>query len=242
VRRVRPDLRAIGRLDEGDELGRARGAQLAAQAGAGGLTYTGRVTAGPGADQLAALQQLVGQGAQAVVLSQEPAEAERAAQAAAQLGGARPLLAGFASLADTGFPSLGGDAAIGALLAATTQTYLTGVAQAQWPPGYRAFVAAAMRQYGLATDGLRMQAAPPAADCLLQWARAVGRAGTFRGADVTSAWQTLDLPAAETALGVRERLAPADHSAVGPSAMYSYTWVRDGTRVRLQQVTGPGGP
>jgi branched-chain amino acid transport system substrate-binding protein len=241
LHRARPDLRAIGLLDAGDELSAAYDAQLAAQAGAGGLSYVGHVDAGAGADQRAALQQLAGLGAQVVVLALQPAEAERAAQAAAQLGGSRPLLAGFASLADPGFPVLGGDAAVGALIASSTQTYLTSVPQAQWPVGYRTFVAAATRQYGLAIDGVRMQAAPVAADCLVQWASAAARAGTFRPEDVTRAWRTLDVPAARTVLGVHERLTPADHSAVAAGAMFVYTWARDGARLRLHQVSAPGG-
>jgi ABC-type branched-subunit amino acid transport system substrate-binding protein len=239
LRRAHPDLKKVGLLDEGDELGHSYDAQLTAQAAAAGLAYVGQVVAGAGADQRAALQQLVGQGAQVVVLAQQPATAAAAAQAAGQVGGARPLLAGFGSLADYGFPSLGGDPAVGALVATTTQAYLTDLPRAQWPAGYRDFVSTASRQYGLATDGVQMQATPAGADCLLQWSRAVAQAGTFRGADVTRAWETLDLSSAETALGVRERLTPADHSAVAPDAMSAYTWAREGGRYRLKQVAGP---
>lgn len=241
LQRLHPDLRRIALLDEGDDLGRSYDGQLAAQAGPAGLTYLGHVTAGADSDPRAALQQLAAQGAQVVVLSQRPAAAVRAAQAAGQLGPVRPLLAGFGSLTRYAFPNLGGDAAVGAVLAATTQTYLTGAPQAQWPSGYRGFVDAATRQYGYATDGVQMQATPAGADCLRQWARAVARAGTFAGAGVTRAWETLDLPAGETALGVRERVTPADHSSVAPEGMFAYTWARAGTRYRLQQAAGPTG-
>jgi urea transport system substrate-binding protein len=234
LRRGRPDVRRIGLLDAGDDLGRSYDAQLAAQAPGAGLGYVGHVAAGADADQRAALQQLAAQGAQVVVLSQPPAGAARAAQAAGQLGAGRPQLAGFAAVADYGVPSLGGDAAVGALLVATPQAYLTSAAQARWPAGYRAFVGAAGQQYGFGAEGSQPQAAPAGADCLLQWARAVRAAGTFAGAAVARAWERLDLPAAETALGVRERLTPADHSAVGPDGLLAYTWVREGTRYRLQ--------
>jgi branched-chain amino acid transport system substrate-binding protein len=236
LRRARPEARRIGLLDDGGELGRARDAQLAAQAGGAGLTYVGRAIAGAEADPGAALQQLAGEGAQVVVLSEPSGAAGRAAQAAAQLGAGRPLLAGFDTVADPGFPTAGGDPAVGALMATTNRGYLTDVPPARWPAGYRAFVSAAERQFGLGTDGTRLLAAPAAGDCLLQWAHAVAAAGTFRSADVTRAWQTLDLAAAGTALGVREHLTPADHTSIGPSAMFAYAWTREGTRLRLTPI------
>jgi branched-chain amino acid transport system substrate-binding protein len=235
VRRARPDAQRIGLLDAGDDLGGSYDALLAAQAPGAGLRYVGRLAAG--ADAGAALQQLAGQGAQVVVLSQPPAGAARAALAAAQLPApGRPLLAGFATLADGGIPTLAGDAAAGALLVATPQAYLTSAPQATWPAGYRAFVGAAGQQYGLGGGGSRLQAAPAGADCLLQWAHAVRSAGTFTGAAVARAWEHLDLPAAETALGVRERLSQADHTAVAQSSLVTYTWTREGGRYQLKPV------
>jgi ABC-type branched-subunit amino acid transport system substrate-binding protein len=229
-------VRRIGLLDDGDELGRSYDALLGAQAGPAGLSYVGRATAGPDADQRAALQQLANQGAQVVVLSQQPVGAARAAQAILQLGTGRPQLAGFASLADYGFASLGGDAAVGALLVSTPQTYLTDLPQGQWPPGYRGFVGAAGRQYGLGSDGFQLQASPAAADCLRQWARAVAAAGTFAGGSVTRAWERLDLAPEQTALGVREHLTAGDHTSVAQDGVFAYTWARDGSRYRLRSV------
>jgi ABC-type branched-subunit amino acid transport system substrate-binding protein len=236
LRRSAPDARRIALLDAGDGLGRSYDALLAARAPGAGLAYVGRATAGAGADQRAALQQLVARGAEAVVLSQARAGAAGAAQAAAQLDAGRPLLAGFAAAADYGFPSAGGDAAVGALVVATPQAYLTTAPQATWPAGYRAFVSAAGQQYGLGAAGSRLQAAPAGADCLLQWARAVRSAGTFTGAAVTRAWERVDLPASATALGVRERPRAGDHASVGQAGLVAYTWVREGSRYRLKPV------
>jgi branched-chain amino acid transport system substrate-binding protein len=237
VRKARPDIRKIGLLDEGDELGRSYDSQLTAQSSGAGLGYVGHVAAGVDGDQRAALQQLATEGAQLVVLSQQAAGAARAAQAALQLGAGRPVLAGFRALADYGFPSLGGDAAVGALLVSTPQEYLTSVPQAQWPPGYRAFVTAAGRTYGFGTENAQLRAEPAGADCLLQWARAVTEAGTFRGATVVRAWETLDVPAGETALGVHERLTPGDHSAVAQDQLVAYAWTKSGSRYLLKQVS-----
>lgn len=236
VRKARPDIRKIGLLDEDDELGRSYDSQLAAQSGGAGLGYVGRVAAGVDGDQRAALQQLTAQGAQLVVLSQRAAGAARAAQAALQLGPGRPLLAGFGALADYAFPSLGADGAVGALLVGTPQGYLTNVPQTQWPPGYRAFVNQAGRLYGFGAENAQLRAAPAAADCLLQWARAVTEAGTLRGSAVVRAWETLDVPSGETALGVRERLTPGDHTAVAQDQLLAYTWTKSGSRYLLKQV------
>jgi hypothetical protein len=68
------------------------------------------------------------------------------------------------------------------------------------------------------------------------WALAVARAGTFAGAGVVHAWEGLDLPATETALGVRERLSPGGHAAVSRDGVLAYTWVKEGTRYRLRQL------
>jgi hypothetical protein len=53
---------------------------------------------------------------------------------------------------------------------------------------------------------------------------------------VASAWEHVDLPAAATALGVRERLSPADHTSVARSSLVAYTWTRAGTRSQLRPV------
>ena len=164
LHRVRPDVHRIGLLDAGDDLGRSYDAQLAAQVIGVGLSYAGHVSAGVDGDQGAALQQLAASGAQVVVLSQGRAGAARAAQVASQLGSERPALAGFAAVADYRFPTLGGDAGVGAILVATPQAYLTSVPQAMWPAAYRTFVAAAGQQYGLGHVGAQPQASPAAAD------------------------------------------------------------------------------
>jgi branched-chain amino acid transport system substrate-binding protein len=236
LRRARPDVRRIGLLDAGDDLGSSYDAQLAAQAPGAGLGYVGHAPVSAGADPRAALAHLAAMGAQVVVVSQPAEAAAGVAAAAAQLGASRPLLAGFAAAADYGFPSLGGDAAAGAILVSTPQPYLAGAPRARWPAGYRAFVDAAGQQYGFGSEGSQLQAAPAAADCLLQWSRAVRAAGTFAGAAVAGAWEQLSLPASATALGVPEHVSPTDHTAVAQDALVAYTWTRAGSRYQLRPV------
>ena len=156
---------------------------------------------------------------------------------AAGLFAARAVFfAGFDGLAAYGFPTLGGDPAQGAVVATTNHAYLAGGGEGSWPAAYRAFVGTAQREFGTATNGIELQADPAAADCVLQWARAVRQAGTFRGADVVRAWERVYVPAAEAALGVTERPTGADHTAVGPDGVFLYTWARDGARYRLKPL------
>jgi branched-chain amino acid transport system substrate-binding protein len=236
LRRARPDVRRIGLLDARDDVGGSYDARLSARAPGAGLGYVGRASAAAGSDPRAALLQLLAAGAQAIVVSQPSERVAGVAAASARLGAGRPLLAGFAALADYGFPSVGGDAAVGAVVVTTPQPYLAGAPQAGWPAGYRAFVEAAGQRYGLGPDGSQPQATPAAADCLLQWSRAVRAAGTFAGAAVARAWERLAVPAPATALGVPERMSPADHTAVVQDALAAYTWARAGSRYRLQPV------
>jgi branched-chain amino acid transport system substrate-binding protein len=238
VRQSRTDVRKVGLL-AGDDNAQGYDRLVADEAGRAGLTYAGRAGA-PDADPAAALQQLAGQGVQAVVLAAQPAYAIRAAQAVRQLGlGGKLLLLGFDALASYDFPDVGGDPALSALLVATNRAYLTASPDTTWPPAYRAFVGTAAREYGTATNGVELQADPVAADCVLAWSRAVRRAGTFRGPDVTRAWEGLYLSSSDTALGVTERPTAADHTAVGPDGVFVYTWSRDGARFRLKQLAGP---
>lgn len=74
------------------------------------------------------------------------------------------------------------------------------------------------------------------ADCINQWASAVQVARTFDGTEVVKAWQTLDIPASDSVLGVRERFSPSNHDAVSPDGLCLYQWMKTGDRWWLRQV------
>ena len=239
LRQSRPEIKKVGLLDDGDETAQTYDRQLAEQAARFGVTYAGRATASE-ADPRPAVQQVVAQGPQAVVLVADPAAAARISQAVQQVAGnAKPQILGFHGLSGYEFPYLAGDTAVNSVLANTTEAYLTNVPESSWPAGYRDFVRTLTRQYGYATNGVDMNGNPAAADCLRQWAKAATRAGTFRGPDVVRAWETLDLDASETVLGVRERLSAADHNAVGQTGVMLYSWAKEGNRYRLRQLSAP---
>jgi hypothetical protein len=186
------------------------------------------------------VQRSLDQGVQALVLSDQPAVAARTALAVKQLGATGKLqLLGFGGLAGYDFPASAGDAAVGSLLATTISSYLTDVPQARWPMGYRTFVSKATNQYGLASNGVEMKAAPAPADCIVQWARAVERAGTFQGAAVVRAWETLDVPSSEAVQGVHEVVSPSEHSSVPADGIFVYTWAKQQAGYKLQQLAGP---
>jgi hypothetical protein len=94
-------------------------------------------------------------------------------------------------------------------------------------------------QYGYAINGVDFNGSPPVADCLLQWSRAVARAGSFRASDVVKAWEGLAFDQSETLIGVPERLSAANHDAVSPSSVLIYEWAKVGGKFRLRQLNTP---
>jgi branched-chain amino acid transport system substrate-binding protein len=236
-----PEIKKIGLIDEGEEGGQAYDRQLADQAARSGLTYAGRSSVGGAdADHRAAAQRSLDQGVQALVLSDQPAAAARTALAVKQLGaGGKLQLLGFGGLAGYDFATAAGDAAVGTLIATSISSYLSDVPQARWPMGYRTFVSKVTSQYGLASNGVELKAAPAAADCIVQWARAVQRAGTFQGAAVARAWETLDVPSSEAVQGVHEVVSPGEHSSVPADGVFVYTWAKLPAGYKLQQLAGP---
>jgi hypothetical protein len=157
---------------------------------------------------------------------------------AAGLQGKLQLL-GMDRLGDYSFPGVAGDAASGSAFAGTIQAYLTQQPEASWPAGYRDFVRRVSKAYWYGTDGVEVTGAPAVADCVLQWSRAVKKAGTFAGPAVTLAWEQLDLPATQTALGVREKASRGNHTTVAGESVFVYSWVRTGTSYRSRQLAGP---
>ena len=237
----KPEIKKVGLLDDGDDTAQSYDRQLAQQAAHYGLAYLGHGTASSDSDPSPAVQKLLAQGADAVALSAQPGVAGRMAQAVRQqsAGNPRPLILGFNGLSGYEFASQAGDSAVNSVFTATAQTYLTDVPDSTWPAGYRAFVHNLTHQYGYAINGVDMKGDPAAADCLMQWSRAVTKAGSFSGRDVVRAWENLDLDQSETVLGVRERLSAADHHAVGQGAVSIYQWVKEGNKYRLRQLSTP---
>lgn len=233
-------LKKIGLIAEQDGVGQDTDQQLSQLAPKYGLQYLGAAFAPPNADQKTQVQQLMKLGADSVVLSNNPATATRTLQAITALKATAKLRTfGLGGLAPYAFPAQAGDAAGGLVFTATTQTYLSDVPEAKWPPAYRDFVKRAQARFGLAQNGIEMKAVPAAADCVVQWARAVRAANSFDGAPVVDAWERLDVPASQSALGVRERFAPDDHDAVGPDQLGVYQWVKGGDRWGLKQLVDP---
>ena len=233
-------IKKIGLVAENDGIGQSHDAQLSDQAPRFGLQYVGAAFVAPTGDQKAQVQQMLKLGADAIVVSDNPATAARTLQAISALKATAKVKAlGFSGLSGYAFPVQAGDPANGLVFTSTIETYLSDVPDARWPPAYRDFVKKAQARFGAAPNGVEMKAFPAAADCILQWARAVQAANDFDGARVAKAWETMDVPAAQSILGVRERFAPDDHDAVPPDALGVYQWVRNGTAWGLKQLIGP---
>ena len=233
-------IRKIGLIAENDGVGQGYDQQLSDQASKFGLQYVGAAFVPPAGDQKAQVQQLLKQGADAVVLSNSPATATKTLQAIGALKATARLKAlGFGGLGVYAFPQAAGDAASGLTFTSAIQTYLSDLPEARWPAAYRDFVKKAQARFGPAANGVEMKAVPGAAECVLDWARAVQAANDFDGARVARAWERLDVPAAQSLLGVRERFAPDDHDAVPVDGLAVYQWVKSGDRWGLKQLVGP---
>jgi branched-chain amino acid transport system substrate-binding protein len=234
-------MKKIGLIVPEDGSGQAYDQQLSDQASKYGLQYIGAAFVPPVGDQKAQVQQMLRQGAEAVVLSSDPAIATRTLQAITLLkAGSKLRTFGFSGLGEYGFVQQAGDAANGLVFVSTIETYLSDVPEVRWPAAYHDFVKRAQARFGPAANGVEMKAVPAAADCVLQWARAVVAANDLDGTHVARTWETLDVPASQSLLGVRERFAPDNHDAVPADGLSVYQWIRNGSAWGLKQLVGPG--
>jgi branched-chain amino acid transport system substrate-binding protein len=240
LQRDQPAIKRVGLIGDDDADGHGLDKLLAGLLNGPlkttGITYTGAVfTPVAGTDFSPQVRQLLASGAQGLILSTEPTTATQTALTVDQLGrSGKVTLLGIGGVDAYTYASTGGPAAVGTIFASTIQSYLTGAPQSQWPPAYRDFVRRITSQYGYAPNGVEMQGSPAAADCMLQWAKAVHQAGTFDGPKVVRAWEGLDLPAADSVLGVRE--TPRIHESPPASGIFVYQWARQGSRFQLNQL------
>jgi branched-chain amino acid transport system substrate-binding protein len=240
VLRGRTDIKRIGLFDTGDASGPTYDRELRDQSSRFGLQYVGSVVGTGTGDGRPLVQQLLQKGAQAALLPANPGDAGRIVQATAQLGVSKQLqLLGTSSLGAYSFAQDGGDAANGLVFEDTIQSYISDLPQSRWPPPYAAFFHRITSQYGYASNGVEMKGLPAAADCVVEWSRAVRAAGSFEGQRVARAWEALDLAPDQTVLGAHEKLAPGDHQALGPDGIFVYQWAKTGDRWTLKQLAGP---
>ena len=237
-------VKKIGLIYEGDATGQSYDQQLGTAAQAAGLEYVGAAfTTATATDHKPLVQQMIAKGAQGVILSNNSTTAGRTALAIQQLGVKDKLAQfGFSGLGGYTYPQLGGDTVDGTIFAATIQSYLTDIPESKWPATYRDFVEKITTQYGYSSNGLEMKGTPLAADCMIEWSKAVQKANAFDGTKVVKAWEALDIPPTQNVLGVREKFSASNHNAVPQEGIFVYQWAKqpDG-KFRLKQLVGPAG-
>lgn len=238
--RKNTQMRKVGLIADDDGIGHGYDSQLSEQSGKAGLQYIGAAFVTGTADVKTPAQQMLQRGAEAVVLSNDPATAGKTLQAIKQLNASAKLKAfGFSRLSSYSWVQQLGDPASGLVFASTIQAYMSDVPEARWPPAYRSFAKEVIARYGTAPNGVEMQGLAAGADCIAQWARAVQAARDFDGTAVVRSWEALDIPASESVLGVHEQFSPANHDAVPPDALCIYQWVKNGNRWGLRLLAGP---
>jgi branched-chain amino acid transport system substrate-binding protein len=236
-------LKKVGLVADDDGVGHSYDSQLSEQAGKAGLQYIGASFVGIGStgDQKTQVQQMLQRGAEAVVLSNNPATAGKTLQAIKLLNAAAKIKAfGFSGLDSYSWVQQLGDVANGLVFNSTVLAYLSDIPEARWSPAYRDFAKQVIARFGTAPNGVEMQGLAAGADCVAQWAKAVESARDFDGSDTVKAWETLDIPASESVLGVREQFSPTNHDAVSPDGLCTYQWVKNGDRWGLKLLQGPG--
>ena len=238
--RGRSEIKRVGLVSDGELSTQAYDRELRDQAPRFGLQYVGSAGTSGGAEQRPLVQQLLQRGAQAAVLPANPSTAARTVQAVNDLGAGKQLqLLGTSGLGAYSFARETGDGVSGLVFESTIQAYVSDLPESGWPPLYAAFFHRITSQYGYASNGVEMKGLPAAADCVVEWSKAVKAAGSFEGPAVVRAWESVDLAPRQTVLGAREKLAPGNHDALGPDGLYVYQWVKNGDRWRLKQLAGP---
>lgn len=239
--RQQPSMKQVGLLAEESPDGRFYDSILPAAAKRAGVAYVGAgFVTDRAADQQSQVQDLVAKGARAIVLSGDPVVAAGTAQAVDRAGQTGKLqLLGPADLGSSQYIDAGGPAAVGTIFASAIQAYRTSEPDWSWPAAYRGFVRAVTARYGFSPQDSEMQGTPSAAGCVADWAAAVGKAGSFAGRPVASAWQTLNIPPSESVLGVAEHFSASNHDAIPDGAIFVYQWVASGDRRGLRKLAGP---
>ena len=233
-------LKKIGLVTDDDSVGHGYDRQLSEQAGKFGLQYLGAAFFTGAADQRSQVQQMLQRGAEALVLSGSAPTATRTLQTLQALKAqSRVRTFGFAGLGSYSFVQQAGDLANGVVFVSPIQSYLSDVPEARWPPAYRDFTKRVLARFGAAANGVEMKGLPAGGACVLDWASAVRAANDFDGTRVARAWETLDVPAAQSVLGVHEQFSPSDHDAVPPDSLFVYQWARNGAQWGLRQLAAP---
>jgi branched-chain amino acid transport system substrate-binding protein len=239
--RKNTQMKKVGLIADDDGVGHGYDGELSDQAGKAGLQYIGAAFAAATGDHKAQVQQMMQRGAEAVILSSNPSTAAKTLQAIKLLNATTRLKAfGFNSLASYDWVQQLGDPGNGVVFESTVQAYLSDVPEARWSPAYRNFSRQTITRYGTAPNRTEMQGIAAGADCITEWAKAVQAARDFNGTDVVKAWETLDIPAAESVLGVHEQFSRTDHDAVPPDGLCIYQWVKNSDKWGLRLLSGPG--
>jgi branched-chain amino acid transport system substrate-binding protein len=221
-------VRSVGMVYERDASGEQANSEFQASASKYGIKYLGvQYTSSNEANYVPQIQKLMSSGA--IYMSNlTPNNVETAVSA--QQAGYKGLIINGTGAQTYFYPQGAGPAASGTIFVGPPIFLpgLTSVPESQWPSGYRDFynqsIAAGDKIAHGTKPGLEeLEGTADAAACIQFWAAAARRAGSLNGPAVAKAWESLNVPASQNALGLAATFENRQlfHNA---NQLYIYRW------------------
>jgi len=223
-------VKTIGLVYSQDATGQSLDTELKGLASKYGVTYLGAQFYNAGAaNQLAQFNAL--KKADAIFISSDGSVAAQSAISASEVG-YKGILVGNDGLQSYQFVDGAGDHAAGSVFASEPLLNMTQIPQTEWPVAYRDFMNAATAKYGVKTgpkSGVtQLKATPLATQCIVAWAAAVQKAGTFDSTKVAQAWESLSIPASQNPAAIALAFSAANHDFFrSVDQMAVYQWVHE---------------
>lgn len=207
-------VRTLGLVYSHDATGESIDSDLQTLAPKYGIKYLGVQYFNEGATTMTAQVSKL-KDADALYLSGNSGDAGLTAASARQIG-YKGQLVGNSGLQGFTYIESSKGAADGTIFSSQNLDAYTQKPTSEWPAAYRQEVEATIARYGVttgATSGVKeFNGSTLSGDCVVEWAAAVRKAGTFDSAKVAAAWQTLSLPAETVPTGVAVHFTPTNHN------------------------------
>jgi branched-chain amino acid transport system substrate-binding protein len=164
-------------------------------------------------------------GADAIIIGTGDASQGALIPKAMNQTGIKMPLYGIGGLEGGVYATAGGDAAIGTVFVDGYRGFPAKVPFDQQPKAYAEHLKAVVDKFGVDQTG-REKGTPLTADCIMVWADAVKRAGSFDADKVKAEIEKTDLPADQTPSATKLKITPDNHESYREGSLYFYKWVK----------------